>query len=147
MRRWSLALASITVAAVAVFVFQGWDRFRARSPWRCCSASHKASFIPEHLRMFIRYGPQTFEHDGYRRQLRKALRGYWLFLYKKRLFRRPLHPAFLEFHREAIQKISREAPDDPMVRQWMDRCWRCLQSREETEMTTGLNTSLELIAA
>jgi hypothetical protein len=43
-------------------------------------SSHKASFIPEHLRMFIRYGPQTFEHDGYRRQLRKALRGYWLFL-------------------------------------------------------------------
>src|SRR5262249_27220687 len=96
-------------------------------------SSRKASFIPEHLRMFIRYGPQTFEHDGYRRQLGKQLRGYCLFLKKKRLFRRQLHPALVEFHREAIQKISREAPDDPLVRQWMDRCRQCLKGTERDD--------------
>jgi glycosyltransferase involved in cell wall biosynthesis len=110
-------------------------------------SSHMASFVPEHLRMFIRHGPQTFEHDGYRRQLRKELRGYWLFLYKKRLSHRTLHPAFLGFHRQAIEKINREAPGDPMVRQWMDRCWQCLRSTEEIETSTALNANLELTAA
>jgi glycosyltransferase involved in cell wall biosynthesis len=96
-------------------------------------SSHLASFIPEHLHLFIRYGPRAFAPDDYRRQLRKQLRGYWLFLSRKHLFRRPLQPAFVEFHRDAIQKICLEASDDPLVQRWLDRCLQYLRSRDELE--------------
>jgi glycosyltransferase involved in cell wall biosynthesis len=107
-------------------------------------SSHLASFIPEHLRLFVRYGPRAFEPDDYRRLLRKQLRGYWLFLSRKRLFRRPLQPAFVEFHRDAIRKICREASGDPLVELWLDRCSRCLRSRDEiaTRPTRALHGAL-----
>ena len=74
----------------------------------------------DHIRSFLRYGPQTLDEGEYRRLLRLTLRRYVWWLFKQTL--KPLlmpsrrrDAAFWAYHREAAELVLAESPNDPDV--------------------------------
>jgi glycosyltransferase involved in cell wall biosynthesis len=94
-----------------------------------------AAYMPERLRMIIRYGPEVLSAEDYEKLLREKiddylgyLRGQFVWWYLKSPFRQAWRPevrARREFHREEVELMAAEAPDSPAV-QRMARIARIL---------------------
>jgi glycosyltransferase involved in cell wall biosynthesis len=88
--------------------------FTRLHPGALTPLSHRANtFLPQELRMNLRYGSAVFSRKEHRKALREWLRAYLWYLAKQavKLSRRGDH-AFHSFHRREIDLLLREIGDD-----------------------------------
>ena len=84
-----------------------------------------AAYAPERIRMITRYGPQVLSKDDYGGLLRERIDDYLAFLRQQFIWwhvKRHVRPVWREevrarreFHRQEVELMAAEAPDDPQV--------------------------------
>jgi glycosyltransferase involved in cell wall biosynthesis len=117
-------------------------------PGALTSFSYRANtFLPQALRMIIRYGRKVLSPKEYRTSFRRCLRIYLWFLAKQAIKpSRWRDERFHDFHRREIRYMLREVGGDREARLGLRFCRRLLKpSREKgDEKVEGPATALEL---
>jgi hypothetical protein len=101
------------------------------------------TYVPQNLRMVLRYGPALLPPDGYRAMMRRELLAYSWFLSKQAA--RPARwsdGAFHDYHRREIGHLLRELGDDRRAAALLRLCRSLLRAPRADGRPSGANASL-----
>lgn len=112
------------------FVHQVLTYSRRQPGARSNRAGRVGTYWPENLIFLLRYGPEALSADEYRDRLRFELKRYVAWHARQALKPSRVGDAdFVEFHRDAAERITRESGGDATVRAAMTSVRLCLAPR------------------
>jgi len=112
------------------FVHQVLTYSRRQPGARSTRADRVNTYAPENLIFLLRYGPAALTPGEYRSRLRFELKRYVLWHARQSLKPSRLGESdFVEFHRDAAERVARESGGDATVRAAMTSVRLCLAPR------------------